>query len=467
MYEFWFDLVLCGRYTREIKRMHEVYGPIVRISPDELHCSDSAFYDEIYAAAGRKRDKQAHFLKMAVGPNTVSSFATTSHELHRIRRRAMDKFFSRHQMVNLEPEIHSLAQRLCDKLLRTKDDEVLDIQAAYSCLATDVIAAYCFGETLGFVDQDGWRPNFREATRGTLKASFVFRYFSVARSLIHMAPYLAKYVSDDIRRLMKENYIDAPARVRKAKEDHKNGIVRKRKTVYDGIFESSLPESEKTVYRLAGEGFSLFGAGTETISWTLTVITFFLLAQPETHARVTSELGGMDHYNLSWRTLEKLPYLSSVIHEGLRLAYGFPMRSPRIARDEDLIYKGMSGGKTFEYVIPKGTAIGMSQWIQHHDEEVFPDSYSFSPERWLDENGQQRKGLERYMVAFSRGSRACIGMNLAYGELYIAVAALVLRVLPRMSLYETTVDDVKYDHDLVTSQPKKGSKGVRVVISQM
>lgn len=49
-----------------------IQGPIVRISPDELHCNDSAFYDEIYAAAGRKRNKQAHFLNMLAGPITVS-----------------------------------------------------------------------------------------------------------------------------------------------------------------------------------------------------------------------------------------------------------------------------------------------------------------------------------------------------------------------------------------------------------
>ncbi|ROV96702.1 hypothetical protein VSDG_05517 [Cytospora chrysosperma] len=405
-------------------------------NPDELHCNDPAFYDEIYAAAGRKRDKQAHFLNMLVGPNTVSSFGTASHDLHRIRRRAIERFFSRQQMLKMEPEIHGLTQRLCDKILRTTG-EVLDVRTAYSCLVSDVISAYCFGEPLGFVDQEGWKPNFRDSVKGFLKASFMFRYFPVTRSLIDIAPHLAKYMSGDMGLLMKENYIDTPARIRKAEQDHRNGIVRKQRTVYDGIFESSLPESERTVYRLSGEGFSLVGAGTETSAWTLTVITYFLLAQPDTRARVASELRGVDPHNLSWITLEKLPYLSGVILEGLRLSYGLPMRSPRIAGDEDLIYHGTSGGKTFEYVVPRGTAIGMSQWIQHHDEQVFPDSFSFSPE------------------------------SLAYCELYIATAALVLRVLPRMNLYQTTVDDVRYDHDLIVSQPKKGSKGVRVVISQM
>lgn len=259
--------------------------------------------------------------------------------------------------------------------------------------------------------QDGWKPSFREPVKGVLKASFMFRHFPVTRSLVLMAPHLAKYMSGDLGLLMKENYIDTPARVRKAEEDHRNGIIRKRRTVYDGIFESSLPESERTVYRLSGEGFSLVAAGTETSAWTLTVITYFLLAQPETQARVVSELRDVDPHSLSWTTLEKFPYLSGVILEGLRLSYGIPMRSPRIARDEDLIYQGTSGGKTFEYVVPRGTAIGMSQWIQHHDEEVFPDSYSFTPERWLDEEGGQRRALEKYMVAFSRGSRVCVGMK--------------------------------------------------------
>ncbi len=54
--------------------------------------------------------------------------------------------------------------------------------------------------------------------------------------------------------------------------------------------------------------------------------------------------------------------------------------------------------------------------------------------------------------------------SLAYCELFMATAALTLRVFPRMRLLQTTLDDVKYDHDLLTAQPKRGSKGVWVVM---
>lgn len=73
--------------------------------------------DEIYASAGRKRDKQDHYLRVLVGHTINSSFGTIDHDLHRIRRGAMNRFFSRAQITKLEPEMAKLTQSLCDKLL--------------------------------------------------------------------------------------------------------------------------------------------------------------------------------------------------------------------------------------------------------------------------------------------------------------------------------------------------------------
>ncbi|KAF0327386.1 major facilitator superfamily transporter [Colletotrichum asianum] len=105
------------------------------------------------------------------------------------------------------------------------------------------------------------------------------------------------------------------------------------------------------------------------------------------------------------------------------------------------------------YVIPRGYAIGMSAVIAHHDESVYPESHAFVPERWLDENGRHRKELDRALLAFSKGSRGCLGINLAYCELYILLALLIVRVFPRMKLHETTEADVAYDHDFFNPFP--------------
>ena len=56
------------------------------------------------------------------------------------------------------------------------------------------------------------------------------------------------------------------------------------------------------------------------------------------------------------------------------------------------------------------------------------------------------------------------GCSLAYCELYLLLALLVVRVFPRMRLYGTTEADVAYDHDFFNPFPVWESKGVRVVV---
>lgn len=103
-------------------------------------------------------------------------FSTVDHDIHRVRRTAIAKFFSRGQVSRLEPKIHKLAQRLCDKILAQGRDP-LDIPSAYSCFSTDVISDYCFGESYGFLDQKSWEPNFRKPIFSLFIPVFAFRFF--------------------------------------------------------------------------------------------------------------------------------------------------------------------------------------------------------------------------------------------------------------------------------------------------
>jgi cytochrome P450 len=53
----------------------------------------------------------------------------------------------------------------------------------------------------------------------------------------------------------------------------------------------------------------------------------------------------------------------------------------------------------------------MSSAILHHNEDIFPSSSEFIPERWLDEKQQVREDLKKFLLAFSHGSRQCTGMK--------------------------------------------------------
>jgi cytochrome P450 len=89
---------------------------------------------------------------------------------------------------------------------------------------------------------------------------------------------------------------------------------------------------------------------------------------------------------------------SAVINEGLRVAHGVSSRQPRIATHEDLVYK--------QWTIPRGTPVMQSLYLLHTDANIFPDPFTFRPQRWLD-----NPDLKRNLFAFSRGSRGCLGMK--------------------------------------------------------
>lgn len=384
-----------------------------------MHCADNAFIDEIYAVGGRKRDKPSH--QVSGSAMEHSGFATSDHDRHRLRRAPLAKFFARGQIAKLEPFIQDLVQRLCDKLLNESGrGKPIDITMAYSCFTSDAIADYCFGEPFGFLAQDSWEPNYRASLYAFLQTVYVFRYFPFLKHTAVAAPWLSGLMSEDMALLIKTLQTDIPNQVKSSKADQDAGIVRERPTVFGSLLDSDMPEHEKSLVRLTDEASAVLGAGTETTSWTVSVITYHLLTKPEILRKLTKELNTVvkDAKKLpTWTVLEKLPYLGAVIQEGLRLSYGVSARTSRVPTEENLIYqgewtpKGSKGPVSVGYVIPKGYAIGMSSSISHHDESVWPDSYSFIPERWLDENMERKKELERCMLSFSKGSRACLGMK--------------------------------------------------------
>ncbi|KAL4909127.1 hypothetical protein BDW74DRAFT_165739 [Aspergillus multicolor] len=468
--EFYYDIVLGGRYTRQIQQMHKKYGPIVRISPHELHCNDHRFINEIYASGNKKRDKPAHQVTGSAGIQALATFSTISHTTHRLRRNALNKLFSHAQVLKLEPIVRTIGEQLCEKTLRTKKQQPFLVGHAYSQCTTDVISGYCLGEKLGLLEGEDWEFGFSDELTKEFRLGYVLRFvpwwgdvlraFERIRGLVMRQPEKAR-ASDAFIANMPEYIKKAQTEVETKKDTETT-----KTTVFTSVLQSDLPAHEKTLDRMTSEGISLFAAGTETVSWALTVATFHLLSRPEILTKLTADVAPFinDPERTSWSALESVPYLGAVIHESLRLSYGVASRTARVPTDEDLVYRGEWENKDMELVIPRGSAIGMSSAVTHHDESVFPDSHSFIPERWLDEKGQKRKDLDRALLSFSKGSRGCVGINLAYCELHLLLSLLVVRVFPHLKLYETTESDVAYDYDFFTMFPVATSKGVRVVV---
>lgn len=213
-----------------------------------------------------------------------------------------------------------------------------------------------------------------------------------------------------------------------------------------------MPDEEKALNRLGIDGFSLVRAGTETMGSTLSLITYHLLSKPHLLAKLRKELETVfpdPGIIPPCADLEKLPYLTGVIQEGLRLAYGVATRLQRVAPDEPMQYK--------DWTIPPGTSTGMTAVLVHTNPEIFPEPHEFKPERWV-----ENPRLDKYLLSFSKGSRICAGIVLAYEELYLATAGVFRRV--DMELYETDYSDVEIKYDNFTPKTRLDSKGIRVLV---
>lgn len=229
--------------------------------------------DEIYAGGNRKRDKWQHFLNTgATGAIAVGGFSTAPHELHRTRRVPMNRFFSRAQMLKLEGEVHEFTQRTCDKLLRTKGP--FDLKEAFNCFTADIISQYAFGEPMGFIDQEGWEPNFGSWVKSFFNSAYMMRHVALARAAVAIAPFFADYMGNDMKNLMYQLQVVIPGHIQRALDNKDNGRI-----FAELIDNKQLPDHEKTIYRLSGEGFNLLVAGTETTAvcnnWVIRIGSYY------------------------------------------------------------------------------------------------------------------------------------------------------------------------------------------------
>lgn len=233
------------------------------------------------------------------------------------------------------------------------------------------------------------------------------------------------------------------------------------KSVLDGIINSdAIPESDKTVDRITQEARTLVGAGSETTGSALEFITFHVLSNPDKLRRLKEELakaaesskGAGKNPLTEYAVVQKLPYLTAVINEGLRLACSVSGRLARLNPRAATIYKS--------YTLPPGTVISMAIRGNHMNETIYPDAMAFKPERWLVQ-GEELKRVEKYFIPFGRGGRSCIGKELALMNLYLTCASFFH--LFDAELFETTRKDIEIEHDFFSPFPSPESSGLRVM----
>ncbi|KAH9177355.1 putative P450 monooxygenase [Lactarius sanguifluus] len=399
--------------------LHRRYGEIVRLAPDELHFSNPAAYNDIYNNRN-KWDKDS-FLYGTFDMDT-STVGSIHYSDAKQRRDVIAPFFSRTSILQMQDIVQERVNVFCDALAQQfAAGKSSDIFLGSHCFSVDVVMAFCYAKDWNATKVPEFQCGIVLASQAVLPVITMRKYSSTLVKMMRYIPnWFGKKAGSSVTRalfLLGETLMDQIDEILRNPASLENAS---HKTIYHMLLDPDANKGRPSPSRLSlsQEAAALLGAGSDSSAIAATTISYHVLHNPEVQQRLVDEL------RTAWpvleevpryEVLEKLPYLTAVVKEGLRMFPG-GTALPRVVPPE-----GATIGGTF---IPGGTVV--SQWFLCvlRSPAIFADPDVFVPDRWL---GEDAKTLEAWLVPFSKGPRSCLGINLAYCELYLVIAGLFRR----------------------------------------
>ncbi len=160
------------------------------------------------------------------------------------------------------------------------------------------------------------------------------------------------------------------------------------------------------------ELMTMLFAGHETTASTLAWSFYWLHRLPEVGRKCQTELNSLSE-NAEFTTIAKLPYLSAVVSETLRL-------------NPVVVFVGRQLKEPFElmgYQFEPGTSLFPSIYLTHQREDIYPEPKKFKPERFL-----ERQFSPYEFIPFGGGNRRCLGYAFALFEMKLVLATILSQV---------------------------------------
>ncbi|KAF4211746.1 hypothetical protein CNMCM8980_001818 [Aspergillus fumigatiaffinis] len=392
---------LIGNKAKYVHSLHEKYGPVIRVSPNQVDISSHAMAKEIHSIGSTFVKSQ--FYRHLTRYDVQNLFNTSDPKFHGQRRRLLASPMSNSSIKLLEPAITAhvhLAIYRIEEEMGVRG--AADVYKWWMFMATDIIGELCFGDSFRMLEhgqktqysRDLESVSAMEAVRvafpGMVSLASVVPYFAVFRQSAEAGSRMEQYAMQSVQRYKKLLAADPYLKP----------------TLFTRLFgagKGGLPDTE-----IINEAISFIIAGSDTTATTMTYLVWEICRNPSIKESLLAELRGLpDHFQDD--DLRSLPYLNRIITEILRLYTGVPSGLPRVSP------QGITLGG---YWIPAGVTVTTQAYSLHRDPIVFPDPERFDPRRWE----RPTKEMEDAFMPFGGGARTCIGMHLAKAELRLATA---------------------------------------------
>ncbi|PVZ97387.1 hypothetical protein BB558_006652, partial [Smittium angustum] len=220
---------------------------------------------------------------------------------------------------------------------------------------------------------------------------------------------------------------------------------------------------------LISELLLMIGAGTDTTSTTMTWILHFYMLYPDVYKKVVDEIN--DAFPDKSKPIrhqearKNLVYFTATVYESMRLQPVSGSPTYRMSSEEGVLLEE-------NIFIPPNTEMGLFIQGAHMDEDIWKNSKSFNPDRFLGEEGEK---LKKEVLVFGAGVRICPGRNLAWLEILTILPNLIRKYefkLPEESILGPQhVDEITGEPILAKSRayivtaPKYPQRDCNIVIS--
>ncbi|CAG8984173.1 hypothetical protein HYALB_00008175 [Hymenoscyphus albidus] len=412
--EFWHAKHwLGGRWAHDIQDAHRKYGKFVRIAPNELSVLSAVGAKEIYGHVNK--DKKP-FLKSAFYDGTGAPNLVTERDpvRHASTRRALAAAFSVKSLRDQTGIVVKYVDQFVEQLERLGNTpEGVPMEEWYNWLTFDIIGDLTFGEPFGAIEAAKTPPWIR-SLQGLI---YMTAYMDTMVRFPLVQKVLPLFTSRlrEVKQLSVDHFESTHAKVQRRLQQENNR---------DDFFSHFLRAKHRNIATefLDQQSVILITAGSDTTSTTLASLTYYLCKNPHILARLQADVRAAFETSaeIDGVNTTKIPYLVAVIEEALRIWTSVPGGLPRES----------PGAMVDGEFIPKGTIIHAPPFALLRSEHYWHKGDSYCPQRWLPKDDPE------YDVAFdndnhdafkpfSQGSRACIGINLAYMEVRITLAKLV------------------------------------------
>ncbi|CAK7211385.1 hypothetical protein SBRCBS47491_001108 [Sporothrix bragantina] len=443
-----------GNRTVVIDQLHENYGPVVRVAPDEVSFNSAEALRDIYGI--RSDVSKSDFYDLFVYYDERNTFTSLDRKDHSQRKRLVADKYAKSYVV--QPAVAEEVRKHAGKFVSVvSQNRILDVYEYLHYYAMDVITNHVYGAfgTSTLTDPEHRALVFDLSGQKHRTRLYLLHYLRSLMAFITKVTQMAKQLTSG------GGSSDFHVRGDRLNRYGKDSVVGYRETQFGkqknavAVCEKLYGDRDMTDAKAAAECMDHMVAGVDTTGDAMCVL-MWKLSTPSClpiQEALFRELKSLeDAFDPVTKTapiaaLDALPYLDAVIREGLRWRAPVPMTLFRV------VPKSAGGKKMIAgVVIPAGIVVGCQAYSVHRIASVYDDPDEFRPERWLTDDQDKLSAMKALFWPFSSGARMCLGHNIALAQMKLAFGA-VYRHYKTTTMPGCTDDSMAMDDQLTSGVP--------------